>query len=206
MTMKHTLKRMLRLVAAGLMGLGFLSACASPPPVPEDSFYRIAPVAENPGAQVLDGMVEVSRFSASGSLGNRPLLMSDRGSSAVNEYHYHFWIEQPPILLQTALVSYLRSSKVAKTVVTPELRVTPDYTVTGHVLRMETVRGTKPAGLVTFELSLRRESDGKILVLDEYTIEVPAAQDRVQDGAVAVEQAINQAFANFVADIRKLPL
>jgi len=204
--MKLISKRMMSVCGAGLLGLGFLSACASPPPVPDDSFYRISPMAEKPGNQALDGVVEVARFAASGSLGNRPLLMSDRGSNAVTEYHYHFWIESPPILLQTALVSYLRSTKVAAQVVTPELRVTPDYTVTGHVLRMETLRGSKPAGLVIFELSLRRESDGKIMVLNEYRIEVPADKDRVQDGAVALEHAIDQAFRKFVADIRKAPL
>jgi len=201
--MKHMKKRMVRVLSVGVLGMSFLSACASAPAVPEDAFYRLTPVSDQAGAQTIDGVVEVGRFAASGALGNRPLLMTDRGSNAVTEYNYHFWIESPPSLLQSVLVSSLRSSKVAKQIVTPEMRVTPDYTVTGRVLRMETVRGSQPSGVVAFELSLRNESTGKIVVLKEYLSEVPSSNDRVQDGAKALEQAVNKAFSSFIADVRK---
>ncbi|PCI41703.1 MAG: ABC transporter [Rhodospirillaceae bacterium] len=201
--MKYSSKRLGKVLALGLLSMSVLSACGSAPVVPEDAFYRITPQAETSGNTALDGIVEVGRFSASGSLGNRPLLMSYRDSNEVTEYNYHFWIESPPILLQSALVSYLRLANVATQVVTPAMRVTPDYTVTGRVLRFETVRGTAPAGVVTFELALRQERTDKILVLKEYTADVAASQDRVQDGAVALEQAVNQAFHNFISDIRK---
>ena len=196
--MKHIHKS---LVAA--LAVSFLAACGTPPPVPDDSFYRLMPYAAEAGTLVLDGSVEVDRFVASGSLANRPLLFSDRGSNAVNEYHYHFWIEAPPILLQSALVSYLRSSGVAKRVVTPEMRVSPDYTIGGRILRLETVRDDKPIGAVTFELTLRRQSDGELLVLDEYRAEIPSAKNGIETDVGAIEQAVNEAFASFVADIRK---
>ncbi|PHS74062.1 MAG: ABC transporter [Rhodospirillaceae bacterium] len=202
--MKYSPKRLVKILAVGLLGLGALSACGSAPVVPEDAFYRITPQAEASGNSVIDGIVEVGRFAASGSLGNRPLLLTYRDSNEVTEYNYHFWIESPPILLQSALVSYLRLANVAAQVVTPEMRVTPDYTITGRVLRFETVRGAQPAGVVGFELALRQERTDKILVLKEYTADVAASQDRVQDGAVALEQAVNQAFQNFVSDIRKV--
>jgi len=189
------------LVAA--LAVGVLAACSTPPPVPEDSFYRLSPHASEAGALVLDGSVEVDRFVASGSLANRPLLFSDKGSNAVNEYHYHFWIEAPPILLQGALVSYLRSSGVAKRVVTPEMRVSPEYTIGGRILRLETVRADKPIGAVTFELTLRRQSDGELLVLDEYRAEIPSAKNGIETDVGAIETAVNEAFASFVADIRK---
>ena len=181
---------------------GLLSACAAPGQVPQDMFYRLDPIATEAGPQVLDGVIEVDRFVASGSLANRPLLYAQPGSSAVSEYHYHFWIEAPPILLQSALVSYLRSTKVAKRVVTPEMRVTPEYTVTGRVLRLETVRGAKPVGAVTFELSLRREKDGELLVLGEYRAEVPSGTNGIETDVTAIEKAVDDAFARFVADIR----
>jgi len=184
------------------LAVGLLAACTTPPPVPEDSFYRLTPQADL-GTMVLDGSVEVDRFVASGSLANRPLLFSDKGSNAVNEYHYHFWIEAPPILLQGALVSYLRSSGVAKRVVTPKMRVTPDYIIGGRILRLETVRDDKPIGAVTFELTLRRQSDGELLVLDEYRAEIPSAKNGIETDVGAIEQAVNEAFASFVADIRK---
>jgi len=201
--MKHISKRMMSVLAMGIMSVGVLSACGSAPAVPEDAFYRLTTQAEKTGDPVLNGVVEVVRFAASGSLGNRPLLMSSRATNEVSEYHYHFWIESPPMLLQSALVSHLRGSNVASQVVTPEMRVTPDFTITGRVLRLETVRGTDPAGVVAFELALRDEHTDKILVLKEYTADIPANQDRVHDGAVALEEAVNQAFKSFVADIRQ---
>ncbi|MBL4693405.1 MAG: membrane integrity-associated transporter subunit PqiC [Magnetovibrio sp.] len=204
--MKRTSKYVLKTVSSGVLALGLLSACGTPSPVPEDAFYRISPSVDTVGQQALEGIVEVGRFAASGSLGNRPLLMSSRDSNAVSEYHYHFWIEAPPILLQSALVSALRASKVAKTVVTPEMRVTPEFTVTGRVLRLETIRGQSPAGLVSLELSLRREKDGKLLVLQEYTAEVDADRDNVVAAAAALEKAVSQVFSNFIYDIRKVSM
>lgn len=200
--MKYIHKSLAAALAPVVLGV-LLAACSTPPPVPDDSFYRLTPYAAEAGTLVLDGSVEVDRFVASGSLANRPLLFSDKGSNAVNEYHYHFWIEAPPILLQGALVSYLRSSGVAKRVVTPEMRVSPAYTIGGRILRLETVRGNKPIGAVTFELTLRRQSDGELLVLDEYRAEIPSAKNGIETDVGAIEQAVNEAFANFVADIRK---
>ena len=189
-------------LATGLVTLGLVAACAAPPPVPGDKFYRLDTTATTPGDIALDGVVEVDRFVASGSLANRPLLFAEPGSNAVSEYHYHFWIEAPPILLQSALVSYLRSAKVAKRVVTPEMRVTPDYTVMGRVLRLETVRGAQPTGAVTFELALRREADNELLVLGEYRAEVLSGSNGIQTDVAAIEQAVNDAFARFAVDIR----
>ena len=202
MNMTTTAPRAIAKLAAGIVALGVLGACASPSPVPEDKFYRLDVMAAAPGEMALDGVVEVDRFVASGSLGNRPLLFSEPGSNAVSEYHYQFWIEAPPVLLQSALVSYLRSDKVAERVVTPEMRVRPDFTIMGRVLRLETVRGDTPAGAVTFELTLRREADGELLVLGEYRAEVPSGTNGIQTDVAAIEHAINDAFTRFAADIR----
>ena len=201
--MKHLHKKLFASLVPGVLGIALLSACGTPPPVPDDSFYRLTPRTAETGALVLDGVVEIDRFVASGSLANRPLLFSDKGSNAVNEYHYHFWIEAPPILLQGALVSYLRSDGVAKRVVTPEMRVKPDYTIVGRILRLETMRGSPPTAMVAFELTLRRHSDGELLVLDEYRAEIPSAKNGVETDVSALEKAVDEAFASFVADIRK---
>lgn len=187
---------------AGALSVAALSACASAPPVPTDKFYRLDPQAEVSGDVVLKGVVEIDRFVASGSLANRPLLYSEPGSNAVSEYHYHFWIEAPPILLQSALVSYLRSANVIDRVVTPEMRTRPDYTINGRVLRLETVRGSTPIGAVAFELTLRRESDSQLIVLGEYRAEVPSGANGMQTDVMAIEKAVDEAFARFTADIR----
>jgi len=189
-------------LAVGLLSISVLGACAAPPRPPEDKFYRLDITATAPGQTILDGTVEVDRFVAAGALANRPLLFSEPGSNAVSEYHYHFWIEAPPIMLQSALVSYLRSTHVAKRVVTPEMRVRPEYTIMGRVLRLETVRGEMPSGAVTFELTLRRETDGELLVLGEYRADVQSGSNGMQTDVAAIEQAVAQAFERFTADIR----
>lgn len=200
--MKHLHKKLFASLVPAILGVALLSACGTPPPVPDDSFYRLNPRTVETGALALDGVVEIERFIASGSLANRPLLFSDKGSNAVNEYHYHFWIEAPPILLQGALVSYLRSDGVAKRVVTPEMRVQPDYTIGGRILRLETMRSSPPTGVVAFELTLRRQSDGELLVLNEYRAEITSAKNGVETDVFAIEQAVDEAFSAFVADIR----
>ena len=200
--MTHAAPRKLFTMAVTIAALSLVAACAAPPPAPEDKFYRLNIMATAPGETVLDGVVEVDRFVASGSLANRPLLFAEPGSNAVSEYHYHFWIEAPPILLQSALVSYLRTAKVAARVVLPEMRVKPDYTIMGRLLRLETIRSDKPSGAVTFELMLRREADGELLVLGEYAAEVPSGSNGVRTDVTAIDTAVNDAFARFTADIR----
>ncbi|MCW8914946.1 MAG: ABC-type transport auxiliary lipoprotein family protein [Magnetovibrio sp.] len=181
-----------------------LSACAAPPPQPEDVYYRLTPRADMKlTAPVLDGIVEVDRFSAAGSPSSRPILYAEDGTPVVTEYHYHFWIEAPPTMLQSALVSYLRSSGIAKQVVTPEMRVRPDYTVQGRLIRLDTVHGTSASGIAHFELALRRERDGKLVVLGEYDTEIPASDDTVKASVAAIDEAVNKVFADFVADIKK---
>jgi len=203
--MKQIIKsKITALLFTGLAAV-LLSACAVPPPAPEDAFYRLSPRAAEPlaAAPVLKGTVEVDRFAAAGSLANRPLLFLEPGSGAVSEYHYHFWIEAPPILLQNALVSYLRSTGIAERVVTPEMRVRPDYTVRGRLMRLETVLGENAIGVAEIELSLRRESDGELLVLGEYRAEIPSGPNGVKTDVSAIEKAVNKAFEDFVADIQK---
>lgn len=198
------MNKIVKIIAPALVSVGLLAGCGSAPSVPEDSFYRLNPRAEQAVADkpVLDGVVEVDRFAASGSIANRPLLFSEPGSSAVSEYHYHFWIEAPPILLQNALVSYLRSANLSKRVVTPEMRVSPDYTIRGRLMRLETVLSEPPVGIAELELSLRRESDGELLVLGEYRAEVPSGPNGVRTDVSAIEKAVDKAFGEFVADIQ----
>ena len=193
--MKQIIKSKIPAVLFAGLVVGFVSACAVPPPAPEDAFYRLSPRADGSVVPTpkLKGVVEVDRFAASGSLANRPLLFSEPGSSAVSEYHYHFWIEAPP----------MRSTGIAERVVTPEMRVRPDYTIRGRLMRLETVQGTEAIGVAEFELSLRRESDGELVVLGEYRAEVPSGPNGVKTDVSAIEKAVNKAFEDFVADIQK---
>lgn len=182
-----------------------LTGCAAAPPVPEDNFYRLSPVAQETTTTSLfsGATIEVARFVADGSVSNRPLLYTTEDNpNAVSEYHYHFWIEAPPILIKDALVSYLRASAIAKRVVTPEMRVEADYSVLGRIKRLEVSNGSNYSGVVALEMGLRRNSDGELLVLEEYEATVPASANNVGAAITAVQQATEEVFKRFMQDIQ----
>ncbi|MCK5167910.1 MAG: membrane integrity-associated transporter subunit PqiC, partial [Rhodospirillaceae bacterium] len=149
-----------------------------------------------------DATVEIARFVADGSVSNRPILYSsDANPNSVSEYNYHFWIESPPTLIKDALVSYMRAAGVANRVVTPEMRVSSDYSVLGRIKRLEIYTGKKHMGVAAFEIGLRRNSDGELILLNEYESMVEAKNNSVGSVITAVEKATEEVFSRFVADI-----
>jgi len=187
-----------------MVALLALNACASAPNVPQDNFYRLAPQPKSTqqGSVLQDDTIEVARFVADGSVSNRPILYSsDANPNSVSEYNYHFWIESPPILIKDSLVSYLRAAGVANRVVTPEMRVSSDYSVLGRIKRLEIYTGSKYTGVASFEIGLRRNMDGELIVLREYDSKVVADNNSVGSVITAVEKAVEDIFARFVMDI-----
>ncbi|MCK4938841.1 MAG: membrane integrity-associated transporter subunit PqiC, partial [Rhodospirillaceae bacterium] len=123
-----------------------LTACSTAPTVPQDNFYRITPkpTSIQQGTMLKGATIEVARFVADGSVSNRPILYSSASNpNSVSEFNYHFWIESPPTLIKDALVSYMRAAGVAERVVTPEMRVSSDYSVLGRIKRLEIYTGSK---------------------------------------------------------------
>ena len=189
-----------RRAASVLFAAALVLAACSQPPVPEDHFYRIGVAAPQARPQPLAETIEVERFIADGVVADRPIVYSDRGSAhEVQAYHYHFWVEPPTVMLQNQLVSFLRSANVAKRVVTPELRIEPDYVVTGKIIRFEQVRGNPPGIAVELELALKRSGDDRVLVLESRKIEAQAANDSVAAAVAAISQAVTRLFQDFVA-------
>ncbi|MCK5546739.1 MAG: membrane integrity-associated transporter subunit PqiC [Rhodospirillaceae bacterium] len=181
-----------------------LNACSAAPTVPQDNFYRITPkpASVQQNSMLKDATVEIARFVADGSVSNRPILYSgDANPNSVSEYNYHFWIESPPTLIKDALVSYMRAAGVANRVVTPEMRVSSDYSVLGRIKRLEIYTGKKHMGVAAFEIGLRRNSDGELILLNEYESMVEAKNNSVGSVITAVEKATEEVFSRFVADI-----
>ena len=181
-----------------------LTACSTAPTVPQDNFYRITPkpTSIQQGTMLKGATIEVARFVADGSVSNRPILYSSASNpNSVSEFNYHFWIESPPTLIKDALVSYMRAAGVAERVVTPEMRVSSDYSVLGRIKRLEIYTGSKYVGVASFEIGLRRNSDGELMVLNEYESRVEAKNHSVGSVITAVEKATEEVFSRFVADI-----
>ena len=190
------MKRISLIVAASLV----LSACSMMDPVPQDHFYRLTTETPVKVASSASGGIEVERFSADGVTGSRNVTYtSDANRAELAEFHYHYWAEPPAILVQSALVSYLRESGAVGQVTTPDMRANAAYRVAGRIKSFELVRGGNDRAVVVLEMSLMRLKDRKIVVLDDYRAEVPAGTD-VASGIKAANQAVGTIFASFLQD------
>jgi cholesterol transport system auxiliary component len=189
-----------------VLALVLLAACGSAAPVPEDQFYRLAAMGAKPLSKTLfPGTLEIDRFVADGLTAGRPIVYSEAGKPyQVKEFHYHFWTQPPTVMLRDELVSFLRHSKVADIVVTPEMRVTPDYVLTGKIKRLEKVVGTSPKAVLEIELGLRKATGGKLVFLDTYRVETTSDGSGVDAAVHSLNKALSSIYANFVADLSKL--
>ena len=198
--MKRSLHAMIFLMAP------VLAACAQPP-LPQDHFYRLTVGAPgNPLAEPrFKGTLEVGRFAADGLTAGRPLVhsLSER-LYELQEYHYHFWTQPPTVMLRDELVSYLRAAKVSGAVVTPEMRVSVDYVLTGKIMRLERIVGKPSKAVIELELGLRKATGGKLIFLDTYRIEKQSDGSGVGSAVNSLNTALTAIYAKFVDDLSKL--
>ena len=181
-----------------VLALAGLAGCiGSAPPVPRDHYYRVlvAPPAQGGALQnatgqsatgqsatgiMFPGVLSVAPLDAGGLLRERPLLYSATGRAhEVQQHDYYYWMDPPPKMLQAQLVDYLRASGLAEAVITPDLRVRPDYEITGRLRRFERLLGGGPTRVVA---------------------EVAAADDGVEASVLALAQALGRIFERFLAD------
>lgn len=183
-----------------LAGVFALAACASPAP-PRDNFYRLDAVPQVRALEkaVLPGVVEINRLDVDGALSERGLAYQEK-DGALARYSYDLWSDAPATSVQMALAEALRRSNMAGQVVTPDLRVPPDWTIRGRLLRFEYVPGANKVA-ARMQLAVVSARDGALVLLDTYSAE-PAVQGAGPEAAVA---ALNRATADilsrFVADL-----
>jgi cholesterol transport system auxiliary component len=188
-----------------LFSLVILAACAQPE-LPKDHYYRLqVQVPERTKSDALfTGVIEIERFVADGLTAGRPIVYSEAGSEhQLLEYHYHFWTEPPIVMLRDQLIDFLRASNVADMVVSPEMRARPDYRLTAKIKRLEKVVGPKPSAIAELELGLQNEKNGTIIHLANYRMEVGAQSQSVGDAVIAMNKALTEIYARFVASLRK---
>lgn len=172
-------------------------------PIPQNNFYRVqvSPPSAATGP-VLPGTLEVDRFSVEGLTGGRAMVYSDSARpQELNEYHYHLWTEPPASMLRDELVSFLRAANAAKQVVTPEVRVSPDYMARGRILRLERVVGKNPGALVELEMSARRIRGDDLLLLKTYRAQVAPGSEEMNDVVLAFGKALTDIYGRFAADL-----
>lgn len=180
-----------------------LAGClGSAPPVPRDHYYRLlvsSPADISAGGR-LASVISVDLFQADGLLHERPLLYSESGAShEVQQHNYHYWTDAPPRMLQDQLVTYLRRSNIARSVVTPDMRVRADYQISGKVRRLERLLGGGPPRVfVEMELALVRLSDNALLLVDNFAEQEPEAGGNVGSAIIALNKATGRLFDRFL--------
>ena len=119
------------------------------------------------------------------------------------DYHYHFWTEPPTVLLRDQLIEYLRAAGIAKTVVTAEMRVAPDFIISGKIKRFEQVRDAAPHVVLEMELGLRQAGTDNLVYWGTYAKKVAAEGTTVADGVKAANIALSQVYSDYVRDLIK---
>lgn len=182
---------------------GLLAGCfgSAPPPPPRDHYYRLlVPTPSAADASAFPGVVSVNRPEADALLRERPILFSASGEShELQQHDYHFWTDPPPSMLQSQMVAYLRSHGIAGTVITPEMRVRPDFEVSGRIKRLERLLGGGPPRVfVEVELAMVRLSDGRPIIIETFTAERASGGPSVDASITAMSAALEGIFEQFV--------
>jgi len=202
--MPHGLRRHL---AGGLIAtIAALSGCAQPP-VPQDQFYRVQPEWPRTAQATpqIAGVLEIDRLSADGLTAGRNIVyVSDTAPHMLAAYNYHFWIEPPTVMLRDQLVGFLRAAGIARIIITPEMRGTPDYIVTGKIHRLERIVGSAPAAVVELSLSVRRSADGRVVMVKSYREQAPVEGESVGDAVIALDRGLQRILYAFAADLAQI--
>ena len=188
-----------------LLAVAAVTACA-PDPLPQDHYYRLqVGVPQKLAAPRLDGVLEVQPLAVGGLLGGRPIVHSVAGQPLeLREYHYHLWVEPPTAMLHEQLVAYVRAAGLARTTVTPEIRVEPDFVLGGRIMRLEQVLGPAPGAEVELELSLRAVASDRLLLLESYRQSGEARDSSVAAAVEAINLALRRIYDRFAADVAAL--
>ncbi len=186
-----------------------LGACGGAVRIPEDSFYRLdkAEPATVLAAPVLHGTVMVQGGSAAPVYRDRAFHYSEAGNpTRLQRYHYHYWIDTPPQLLQRDLADYLRAANIAAQVVMPEDGVDADHLLRVDIERLEHLRGAGNGRvIVALNVTLRERASGRLKLQDNFKIETTVQSGDFSAVALAYRQALTGLYAELLARLRAQP-
>lgn len=182
-----------------------LAGCAAPAP-PTDSFHRLeaAAMVTALARPVLPGVLEVNRLDVDGVLSERGLAHVE-ADGALARYRYDLWSDAPAVALQHELAETLRRAAVADQVVTPDLRVPPDWMVRGRLYRFEAV---PDRGRVAIRLQLAVVSarDGTLVLMRTYDAEPASAGSTPAAAVAALNRGAAELLSRFVSDLSQVSL
>ncbi|MBI5460788.1 MAG: membrane integrity-associated transporter subunit PqiC [Gammaproteobacteria bacterium] len=185
-----------------------LGGCAGAARIPEDSFYRLeiaAPAIRLP-APALTGVLVVQSGTAAPVYRDRALLYSEPETPArLQRYHYQYWIDTPPQLVQRSLADYLRAAGVATDVVLPEEGIDARYRLRVDIERFEHRRGRAGGEVaVGLRLTLAERASGTLLAQEFLQGDAAVQGNDFSAVAAAYRQALTDLYGRILTRVRAL--
>lgn len=189
--------------AAALLAAAALPGC-SQPEIPPDHYYRIeAPTPERSfESPLFAAPLEVQLFKADGLAGGRPLVWGDSASpEELRQYHYHYWSDPPPQMLQQLMIVFLRAANAAPRVSSSDLRTDAEFVLFGKLRRFEQRRGANPRIIIDVEFGVNRPRGGEVLLLGDYRAEVSTDGESVNGAVRAFATGVAEIYSRLLADL-----
>ncbi len=181
-----------------------LSACGTVPPVPEDQFHRLGEprdvAAALAGAPIPDLLVKQLR--SDGIHADRALLLSsDPAGYDLQRYHYHFWADPPPRLLQQQLIRHLRAAGARGRVSEDPGLLERPWRIGGRLLAFEELRPEEGPHRVTVAVELSVAAAGRSLIREFRRMEQVEA-DTMHAVVAAYDRAVAAILEQFTAELK----
>lgn len=194
-----------RVLAVAVLALG-LSACGGVSQIPEDSFYRLD-VASPAAAETRflgDASVAVQAVAAVPLYRDRALLYSEAAMpERLRRYHYHYWVDRPPALLQRGFADYLRAAGAAGRVVTADQSMDVDYRVRLVLEHFEHQRDTRGGRvLVGWRLEVTEPRSGRLLREDRLQAEADVRGEDFSAVTGAYARAVSELYGRSLDALR----
>jgi len=189
-----------------------LAACVGGARIPEDNFYRLESAAPGSAltAPALQGILMIQGGTAAPVYRDRALLYSEPGSPVrLQRYHYQYWIDSPPQLLQNGLAEYLRTAGVARQVVLPQDGVDADYRLRVDIERFEHIRGQSSSRnggqvAVALRVTLIERATGKLLMQEQLRSDATVQSGEFSAVAITYQQVMTELYGRILAQLGKL--
>jgi ABC-type uncharacterized transport system auxiliary subunit len=180
-----------------------LAGCfGSAPSVPNEQFFRlIAAAPAEQASKKITGGIEIEPFAGEGVMSDRPLLFSVDDGRKLEQRNYAYWTDAPPQMLRDQLIDYLRQAGIADHVVPSELRIDSAYVIRGTIKRLEQLVGSNTGAAISLELAVIENSSDRLVLSKVYTAEKPTTGQSIDDAVAALNDGLNEIFADFTGDL-----
>ncbi len=183
-----------------------VSACVSTTPVPEDSFYRLPEPAAAQASAVVPGTVAVASLRSDSLHRERAILYVDSQKPLqIKRYHYHFWMDSPPKLIQENFLAFLRKAGFADHVVRTGQGRLSDHVIKGRLNRFERlIEENASQVIVSVELEYASKNTRLPGLRKQYQIIRNVNGPSIHNAVEAFGLALSEIYENFISDVANL--